>query len=146
MAMYSVYLPSGVAGIDKVSDRARFVRDGFRFSAFVFGPFWLFWKRLWLALAIYVLAVLAMEFAGQYFKFDGQTTLFFIGMIDLFLGLEGVKMLNAKLERKGYYLADVVEGAKSDEFESRFFYRWAQQQKNGPPLNNQTAANQLAGG
>ena len=146
MMVYSVYLPSKVAAIDTVSDRARFVRDGFRFSAFVFGPLWLCWHRLWLALAFYVLAVLAIEFAGQFFEFDGLTRLLFIGMIELFIGLEGVKMLDAKLQRKGYYLADIVDGAKRDEFESRFFYRWAQQQESRPPLNNLTSANQLAGG
>jgi len=42
------------------TDRFVFVRDGFHFWAFVFGPLWLIWHRLWWALLAYVVIIAAI--------------------------------------------------------------------------------------
>ena len=44
------------AGRHPRSERFVFVRDGFHFWAFVLGPLWLAWHRLWLALIGYLVA------------------------------------------------------------------------------------------
>ncbi len=44
-------------------DRVRFVRDGFYFWAFLLGPLWMIWNRLWLVLVLYLVAIAAL-FAG----------------------------------------------------------------------------------
>ena len=55
MPVYTVHAPVA-DGTDprSVTDRFVFVRDGFHFWAFVFGPLWLAWHRLWLALIGYI--------------------------------------------------------------------------------------------
>src|SRR5258707_1450023 len=59
MPVFTVHAPvDAVRRAD--SDRFVFVRDGFHFWAFVFGPLWLIWHRLWLALAAYVVIVAAV--------------------------------------------------------------------------------------
>ena len=50
MPVFTVHAPvDAVRRAD--SDRFVFVRDGFHFWAFLFGPLWFIWHRLWLALA-----------------------------------------------------------------------------------------------
>src|ERR1700712_5643465 len=51
MPVYTVHAP---AADDGEADRFTFVRDGFHFWAFVFGPLWLARHRLWLALLGYI--------------------------------------------------------------------------------------------
>src|SRR3954471_16043306 len=55
MPVYTVHAPVA-DGTDprSATDRFVFVRDGFHFWAFLFGPLWLAWHRLWLALIGYV--------------------------------------------------------------------------------------------
>ncbi len=44
-------------------ERFAFVRDGFYFWAFLLGPLWMFWNRLWLALLIYLASTAAIQAA-----------------------------------------------------------------------------------
>jgi hypothetical protein len=55
MPVYTVHAPVA-DGTDArpATDGFVFVRDGFHFWAFVLGPLWLAWHRLWLALIGYV--------------------------------------------------------------------------------------------
>ena len=43
--------------------RFAFVRDGFYFWAFLLGPLWMFWHRLWLVLLIYLVGTAAIQAA-----------------------------------------------------------------------------------
>src|SRR5947199_7926058 len=55
MPVYTVHGPmANVTQARSAADRLVFVRDGFHFWAFLFGPLWLAWHRLWLALLGYV--------------------------------------------------------------------------------------------
>ncbi|MGH6743004.1 MAG: DUF2628 domain-containing protein, partial [Bradyrhizobium sp.] len=55
MPTYTVHVPPPKAG-ETTSDPQRFVfvRDGFHFWAFLLGPLWLLFRRLWLVLLGYV--------------------------------------------------------------------------------------------
>src|SRR5258707_14497536 len=55
MAVYTVHEPPPKR-FEQASDPERFdfVRDGFSFSAFVFGPLWMLWHRMWLVLLGYI--------------------------------------------------------------------------------------------
>ena len=55
MAVYSVHLPGAPGQKPNASDAA-FVREGFCWPAFVFGPFWLLGCRLWLSAALWFAA------------------------------------------------------------------------------------------
>jgi hypothetical protein len=62
MAVYTVHEPP-LKRFEQVSDPERFdfVRDGFSFSAFVFGPLWMLWHRMWLVLLGYIGVSVALE-------------------------------------------------------------------------------------
>ncbi len=57
MALYAVHCatraPADLA-------RARFVKQGFRFWAFLFAPLWLLGQRLWLGFALWLVAVVVI--------------------------------------------------------------------------------------
>ena len=60
MAVYTVHVPLTQAGEGPRPDRVVFVRDGFHFWALLFGPLWLIWHRLWLALVAYIVVIAAL--------------------------------------------------------------------------------------
>ena len=54
MPVYTVYEPP-LRKSDEAADAADrfvFVRDKFSMWAFLFGPFWMIWRRLWLVLLL----------------------------------------------------------------------------------------------
>src|ERR1700724_2364046 len=64
MPVYTVHAPQGAdTAVRDGTDRFVFVRDGFFVWAFIFGPVWLLWHRLWLALLGYVAVTVVGEVA-----------------------------------------------------------------------------------
>ena len=57
MALYSVHLKG--SGLQSVAEAA-FVRQAFSWKAFFFGPLWLAWHRLWIALLLWAAAYLIL--------------------------------------------------------------------------------------
>src|SRR5262245_50437458 len=60
MAVYSVFAPPPSTG-EADAERFRFVRDGFSWGAFLLGPLWMIWRRLWLVLLICLVVVTAIS-------------------------------------------------------------------------------------
>ena len=62
MATYTVHEPRPRKGQSSTqAERFVFVRDGFYFWAFVLGPIWMLWHRMWLVLLAYVAVLTAVE-------------------------------------------------------------------------------------
>src|SRR5687768_3953512 len=55
MAVYTVHEPPHEDPAEADTDQFVFVRDGFYFWAFLFGPLWMIWRRLWLVLLLYLI-------------------------------------------------------------------------------------------
>src|SRR5258708_34507867 len=60
MPAYTVHAPVTNDAAVAATERFAFVRDGFHFWAAVFGPLWLAWHRLWLALIGWIIVALAI--------------------------------------------------------------------------------------
>jgi hypothetical protein len=125
MSVYTVHEPplrdSG-ASVDP--ERFVFVRDGFYFWAFVFGPLWLLWRRLWLALLFYVIAFAVVGGALWYFKagFGAQAAI--NAAFGLLLGMEASSVWRWTLARRGWNNLGVVVGDDLESAERRFFQVW----------------------
>ena len=63
MPVYTVHAPVANNSDIRATDRFAFVRDGFHVWAFLFGPLWLVWHRLWLALIGWIIVVVALDLA-----------------------------------------------------------------------------------
>lgn len=106
------------------AERFTFVRDGFSFPAFIFGPLWMLRHRLWLAFVLYAVVALALAAAVYYRVLPRGAETAIIILIAIILGLEAATLRRRKLlwwrwRDAGIVIANDIVGA-----EQRFFDRW----------------------
>ncbi|AMN38728.1 DUF2628 domain-containing protein [Rhodoplanes sp. Z2-YC6860] len=125
MKIYTVHVPVRRDGqVSSEPDRVRFVRDGFHFWAFLLGPLWMIWNRLWLVLIIY-LVVIAALFAGLSALGASSLVQSAVGfLIAVLIGCEAGSLRRWSLRRR-WTQAGVVAARDLEEAERRFFESWA---------------------
>lgn len=117
MARYTVHVkgegPHALA-------RAQFVRDGFSWAAFAFGPFWLFAKGAWISALLLIALLMGMAMLlgsmGIAAMFPLVTQLVYF-----LVALESGAIQAWELELKGHRFAGVISGDDRDVMERRFF-------------------------
>ena len=131
MAVYTVHEPpQREPGSSAEPERFVFVRDGFYFWAFVFGPLWVLWHALWLVLLFYVSAWIIVEGALWYFK-AGTGAMAAVNMaFALLLALEASSLWRWTLARRGWKEHGVVVGDDLESAERRFFQTWNEKSRN----------------
>ena len=98
------------------------MRDGFHFWAFLLGPLWMLWRRMWLVLLIYAVCVTAIQY-GLYRLGMSGTVKFAVGfLIALLVGFEAGTLRRWSLRR--WTQVGVVVAPSRDEAERRFFETW----------------------
>ena len=130
MAIYTVHEPpSRIGAAAPDPERYVFVRDGFSFWAFVFGPLWMLRHRMWLVLLLTIVVSLALDAA---IRFAGASA-FVIGcvgfLLSLLIGLEASSLRRFTLQRRGWRYAGVVAGEDREAAERRFFDTWLRSEK-----------------
>jgi len=128
MSIYTVHQPpldSGAAAAEPY--RFVFVRDGFSWWAFLLTPFWMLRHRLWLALAIYLLASAALEAGLRALGASVLTLILASLLISLLAGLEAGTLRRFKLARRRWRNIGVVTGDDVEDAERRFFDAWIRQ-------------------
>lgn len=124
MAFYTVMIPPpGSGGPRAEIEQARLLPESFTWSAFILTGLWLLGKRLWLATLLLALVWAGLFYARARFGFSGAPFLLAQLALGLFLGLEGQNLIQRKLTRQGWRLADVVEARDLGEAERRYFER-----------------------
>jgi hypothetical protein len=121
MAIYTVHVPRGLKDAVERADRTTFVRDGFNFWAFLFGPLFLLRHRAWLAAAAWVVLVVAGAWFAHEVRLPFGIRLLILMLIEFFVGLEGNNLRRAALERRGFDFADVVAADRRETGERSFF-------------------------
>jgi hypothetical protein len=126
MTVYMVFEPPRAGG-DPVrrAERIVFVRDRFSWGAFLLGPIWLLWRRLWLGLLGYVvvvgLAAVGLRVAGA----GANWRTLAVALIGLLLGLEAANLRRWTLVRRGWRDLGIVIGDDIEAAERRFFDDYA---------------------
>ncbi len=132
MPVYTVHAPgyvSGLGGADLHStDRFVFVRDGFHFWAFLFGPLWLIVHRLWLVLIGWIIAVIALDLVLKQLGVGPAAIAFAEIIVALLMGFEAASLQRWTLSRNDFSQLDVVIADDEEAAERRFFDRWARRQ------------------
>lgn len=123
MSVYTVHAPPA-GGIGPDPERFVFVRDGFHFWAFVFGPLWLLVKGLWLAFVIYLAIVAALQAAIWLLSPPYGVLALLTLLVHLLVGLEAGTIQRWTLKRRGWTALGVVTGTNREAAERRFFDRW----------------------
>jgi hypothetical protein len=125
MAVYTVHQPplrQGETAPDP--DRFALVRDGFYFWAFLLGPIWMIWRRLWLVAVLYVAALIGVVFALRYSGANNWMQSLVTFAVMILVGLEAGTLRRWTLARRGWKNVGVVVGDDVESAERRFFANW----------------------
>jgi len=128
MSIYSVYEPPSKDGA--VPDPARFVfvRDGFTFWAFLLGPVWMLWHRLWLVLAGYLIVATALVVVLRSLGVSASVMVVAGILLALLVGFEAATLRRFALARRRFRNVGIVVGDDLETAERRFFDLWVRQE------------------
>jgi hypothetical protein len=122
------------------ADRCVFLRESFSLGAFLFGPLWMIWRRLWVVLIIY-LVVAGSAVYGLYFMGIGWPTLAAVyTFIQLLIGLEAANLRRWTRIRRGWRDCGVVVADDLEMAERRFFDARATRLSAGNPVTMPTSS------
>jgi hypothetical protein len=133
MTVFTVHQPSPRKHEDVAPpDRFAFVRDGFYFWAFLLGPLWMFWNRLWLVLVIYLVGTAAIQAALWALGVSGVVK-FAVGLlIAILVGCEA-GTLRRWSQRRRWTNVGLVVAPNQETAERRFFESWSADAMSSPP-------------
>jgi uncharacterized protein DUF2628 len=122
MPAFAVLEPPGYqhTGIEH-ADRFIFLHERFSLGAFLFGPLWIIWRRLWVVLAVYLVGVGLTGYGLRAGGIGWTTIVFVIALINLLVGLEATTLLRWTRVRHGWRECGVVIADDLDMAEQRFF-------------------------
>jgi Protein of unknown function (DUF2628) len=106
------------------ADRFVFVRDKFSMWAFLFAPFWMVWRHLWLVLFLYAVGMTLLQ-AGLWLIGASTVVSFAVGvLVALLIGFEGATLRRWTFARRGWINHGVVVADDEESAERRFFDAW----------------------
>jgi hypothetical protein len=143
MPVYTVHAPQGAAtAVRDGADKFVFVRDGFFVWAFLLGPVWLAWRRLWLALLGYVAVISLSAVALTLLHAGAGARLMVMLLMALLMGFEAASLWRWTLSRRNWRQIEIVVADDEEAAERRFFDRWTSTQHN--LTNDQSAVDRGA--
>ncbi len=107
-------------------ERFVFVRDGFHFWAFLLPPLWFVARRLWLALFLYVIVTVALEFGMAWANVPSTGRVIVEVMIAIVIGVEAATIQRWTLQRRKWKTLGFVVAEDEELAERRFFAAWMQ--------------------
>ena len=132
MLIYTVHEPPRpAAALDERADDLVFVKEGLSLGALVFGPLWLAAKRLWLALAGYLAALVVVVTILRLLPGGGPAIGPVLALAAFGLALEANTLWRWSLERRGWQMIGTVTGKSFEECEHRFLASWLVKGGNG---------------
>jgi hypothetical protein len=129
---YLVFVPQAENRTPEEAERVVFLREKFSWAAFVLGPLWLLWNRLWLGLAFWLAAVALIGAAVTALKLESFIAAIFLAVPSLILALEATLLQRQKLVANGFREAGVVIAEDIESAERRFFDRWFAPERTKP--------------
>ncbi|HET7715328.1 MAG TPA: DUF2628 domain-containing protein [Bauldia sp.] len=119
MPLYTVHAPKTADGSEVDPAELVFVKDGFCWPALLIAIPWLVYRRLWLTLVLYLVALVALSIVAGLAGSDASIVV--IVLFAFWFALEANGFRRWTLERHGHVLLGVVEGRTLEEAERRFF-------------------------
>jgi hypothetical protein len=126
MAIYAVFEPPvrDREGVD-YAERFAFVRDGFSWAAFLFGPLWMLRHLLIIELIGWIVLVAALAVTARLLPLPSDATWLLLLLLAILIGLEASTLRQWALRRRGWYELGVVAADDIATAERRFFDNWA---------------------
>jgi hypothetical protein len=125
MTVFTVHQPSPRKNETVADpDRTVFVRDGFYFWAFLLGPLWMLWRRLWLVLVIYLAVLVALQAGLWMLGVSGLVKFAVAFLVAILVGCEAGTLRRWSLRRRWSNVGLVV-APNQEVAEHRFFESWS---------------------
>ena len=135
MSVYTVHVPPARAQASPPDpERFIFVRDGFSFWAFLLGPLWMLWHRLWLVLIGYLVLVILLQAGLHMIGAPAPVTFLAGALLALLVGFEAATLRRFTLARRHFRDAGIVVGDDVESAERRFFDTWISNASHAPAL------------
>ena len=125
MPTFTVHVPSGIEDSVERAERTIFVREGFSLPAFVFGPLFLAYRRLWRAALAWLVAAIALWGLAHVLALPVAFTLLLFLVLAVLVGLEANEAQRQALGRRGYIGSALVTGSTRSTVERTFFAGWS---------------------
>jgi hypothetical protein len=103
------------------TDRFIFFRERFSLAAFLFGPLWMIWQRLWRVLIIYLAAVSLIEFGLRSLGIPIVARTAVFALLQLLVAIEAANLRRWTLLHRGWRDRGIVFGDDLELAEQRFF-------------------------
>jgi hypothetical protein len=103
------------------ADRFVFLRDKFSLGAFLFGPLWLIWRRLWVVLVAYVLGIALIGYGLRALGTGWSVVVLVFVLVHLLVGLEATTLVRWTRSIHGWRECGVVIADDIEMAERRFF-------------------------
>ncbi len=133
MTIYTVLAPPPPAGSAEADPLDYvFVKDGFNWPCVVSPELWMIFRRLWLVLIAFVVAVVAVLLLAR----ATQSPLpgIFLALAHFFFALEANNLRVWTLLRRDYRMVGVAEGRNIEDAEIRFFHAREEPPRRDPRL------------
>lgn len=125
MRVYTVHEPADPPA-DRI-DRAealRFVREGFTWTAALFGPLWMIVRGLWLALIIYIVGAVALGLLASALGLSHEIRTVLFLALHVLIGFEADQIERWTLARNGWTMIGSTTGENALDCERRFLDAW----------------------
>ena len=145
MAVYTVHEPPPKQ-FEQTSDpeRFEFVRDGFSFWAFLFGPFWMLRHRMWLVLLGYVGVTVVLETIFIVLSEGAAARSIANLLLALLVGIESATLRRFTLGRRRWTNLGVIVADDLEAAERRFFDVWVKSGGAAPHTTVESQSRQAA--
>jgi len=130
--IFLVFEPADSPRTPEDAARVVFLRDKFSWPALLFGPFWLIWQGLWLALLLWVVLFFAIAVGVVALELNDNLMLAAIAIPSLLIAMDATELRRRKLLRKGMRDAGVVVADNIEVAERRFFDEWVKRGQAAP--------------
>jgi len=135
MKSFTVHMPpEGAERTSEGAGRLVFVREGFNIWALLIPVIWMLYRRMWLPVLGYLAVVLAFNLLVLAVSPPGYVVVVVAVAFAFYFAFEANQLRRWSLERKGWHLVAVVNGAARDECEEKLFSWWLGEQDGAPAL------------
>ncbi len=103
------------------TDRFIFLHERFSLGAFLFGPLWIIWQRLWLVLILYLVGVGLIGYGLRVLGIGWIVVALVFALVHLLVGLEATTLVRWTRIKHGWRECGVVIADDLEMAERRFF-------------------------